>query len=203
VPTYSPNRADQPSSAGSEPRPIEQRIEHFLQTPDFADSWPNGLAAATLQPQVAISWLKGWDAACTTWTSADAPYFGLSCQTPGQIIFFLCVLDAPIGYLAKASKNLCVREDIDSTLLESRFQAPRVNHFHLQRNIINFHPCSAGLFCTTRFPAPPTRLGARFLTVNAKKMSKSRAPFIMGPHLPGLSESGILRYYLRPNSPAA
>ena len=133
------------------------------------------------------SGLQEWD------ISRDAPYFGFEIpDAPGK--YFYVWLDAPIGYMA-SFKNLCDRESLDF----DQFWAPDSNaelyHF-IGKDIVNFHALFwPAMLSGANFRTPTKVCVHGFVTVNGKKMSKSRGTFINARcYLEHLNPE-YLRYY--------
>lgn len=197
--TYIPTDLINPRSRLSGAAPIEKTSTHyFFELPAFVDllkAWTRG---GHLQAQVANKldeWLQeglqAWD------ISRDAPYFGF--EIPGASgKYFYVWMDAPIGYMASFQK-LCDKESIHfSDYWQSEAaakQGTELYHF-IGKDIIHFH----GLF----WPAVLSAAGYRtpsaiyahgFLTVNGKKMSKSRGTFIKARTYLQDLDAEYLRYY--------
>jgi len=194
--TYAPTDLKNPVSAISGATPIDKESEHyFFKLADFEPmlrEWTKGNHTQDAISNKLNEWfesgLQSWD------ISRDAPYFGFEIpDAPGK--YFYVWLDAPMGYMA-SFKNLCDRTD---SLEFDDFWAPdstaELYHF-IGKDIINFH----GLFWPAMLDSAgfrqPTAIYAHgFLTVNGKKMSKSRGTFIKAEtyleHLP----AEYLRYY--------
>ncbi|KKN57876.1 hypothetical protein LCGC14_0557540, partial [marine sediment metagenome] len=125
--------------------------------------------------------------------SRDAPYFGFEIpDAPGK--FFYVWLDAPIGYLA-SFKNLCNREGIDFEHFWKADSTAEVYHF-IGKDIINFHALFwPAMLHDAGFRTPTAVWAHGFVTVNGKKMSKSRGTFIMARTYLDHLNPEYLRYY--------
>jgi len=193
--TYSPTELINPRSAVSGATPIEKESEHFFfKLPDFADFLAKWTRSGTLQPQVANKLAEWLDAGLHDWDiSRDAPYFGFEVpDAPGK--YFYVWLDAPIGYLA-SFKNLCVREGIDFEHFWKADSTAEVYHF-IGKDIINFHALFwPAILHDTGFRTPTAVWAHGFVTVNGKKMSKSRGTFIMARTYLDFLNPEYLRYY--------
>jgi methionyl-tRNA synthetase len=139
--------------------------------------------------------LAEWlDAGLQEWDiSRDAPYFGFEIpDAPGK--FFYVWLDAPIGYLA-SFKNLCNRENIDFEHFWKADSEAEVYHF-IGKDIINFHALFwPSMLHDAGFRTPTAVWAHGFVTVNGKKMSKSRGTFIMARTYLDHLNPEYLRYY--------
>ena len=194
--TYDATDLINPHSAISETKPILKESEHlFFDLPKYQSFLEHWTGSGTLQPQISNklkewlgSGLKAWD------ISRDAPYFGF--QIPGtENKYFYVWMDAPIGYLA-SFENLCrQRDDIKFDEFWSRDTNTEVHHF-IGKDIVNFH----ALFWPAMLDASdfrtPTKVNAHgFVTVNGKKMSKSRGTFILAKDYLKVLNPEYLRYY--------
>ncbi|CAA0096479.1 methionine--tRNA ligase [Zhongshania aliphaticivorans] len=193
--TYTPAELINPRSAISGATPIEKSSTHFFfKLGDFENLLRNWTASDALQPQIANKLREWLDAGLQSWDiSRDAPYFGFEIPgAPGK--FFYVWLDAPIGYMASCA-NWCEKNGRDFNEYWGLGSTAELYHF-IGKDIINFH----GLFWPAMLDSAgfrqPTAIYAHgFLTVNGKKMSKSRGTFIKAEtylkHLP----AEYLRYY--------
>ncbi|MEH6648460.1 MAG: methionine--tRNA ligase [Motiliproteus sp.] len=194
--TYSATELINPRSAISGATPIEKESEHFFfKLPDFTEMLKQWTRSGTLQDEVANKLSEWLDSGLQQWDiSRDAPYFGF--EIPGQPgKYFYVWLDAPIGYMA-SFKNLCDKtpglEFDDYWNSDSRAE---LYHF-IGKDIINFHALfwPAMLSCSG-FRTPSAVYAHGFLTVNGKKMSKSRGTFIKARTYLDHLNPEYLRYY--------
>ncbi|MFT6916915.1 MAG: methionyl-tRNA synthetase [Motiliproteus sp.] len=194
--TYGASELINPRSAISGATPIDKESVHFFfKLPDFTEMLQEWTRSGALQEEITnklAEWLDGglheWD------ISRDAPYFGFEIPgEPGK--YFYVWLDAPIGYMA-SFKNLCDKTpglafddywNSDSTA--------ELYHF-IGKDIINFHALfwPAMLSCAD-FRTPTAVHAHGFLTVNGKKMSKSRGTFIKARTYLDHLDPEYLRYY--------
>ena len=193
--TYTPAELINPRSAVSGATPIEKESEHyFFKLPEFTDFLTKWTRSGALQPQVANKLAEWLDAGLQEWDiSRDAPYFGFEIpDAPGK--FFYVWLDAPIGYLA-SFKNLCNRENIDFEHFWKVDSTAEVYHF-IGKDIINFHALFwPAMLYDAGFRTPTAVWAHGFVTVNGKKMSKSRGTFIMARTYLDHLNPEYLRYY--------
>lgn len=193
--TYSPADLINPKSAISGATPVEKASTHYFFTlPAFEDLLKEWTRSGRLQEQVANKLGEWLDMGLQEWDiSRDAPYFGFEIpDAPGK--YFYVWLDAPIGYMA-SFQNYCDRSELNFDDYWSRDSSAELYHF-IGKDIINFH----GLF----WPAMLDSAGYRkpsaiyvhgFLTVNGKKMSKSRGTFIKAQTYLEHLDAEYLRYY--------
>lgn len=194
--TYSPMELINPKSAISGATPIEKDSEHFFfKLPEFTEFLKEWTRSGTLQPQIANKLSEWLDSGLQEWDiSRDAPYFGFEIPNqPGK--YFYVWLDAPIGYMA-SFKNLCEkREDLDFDEYWKAGSDTELYHF-IGKDIINFHALFWPAMLSCADYRTPTGVHAHgFVTVNGKKMSKSRGTFIKArTYLEHLNPE-YLRYY--------
>ena len=193
--TYTPAELINPRSAISGATPIEKESTHyFFKLAEFTEMLRSWTRSDSLQPQIANKLNEWLDAGLHSWDiSRDAPYFGFEIpNAPGK--YFYVWLDAPIGYMASCA-NWCAKTDRNFDDYWGKDSSAELYHF-IGKDIINFH----GLFWPAMLDSAgfrqPTAIYAHgFLTVNGKKMSKSRGTFIKAEtylqHLP----AEYLRYY--------
>lgn len=194
--TYTPTELIDPKSAISGATPIEKESQHFFfKLPEFQDFLQTWTRSGTLQPQIANKLAEWLDAGLQEWDiSRDAPYFGFEIPGhPGK--YFYVWLDAPIGYMA-SFRNLCARrEDLNFDDYWATDSEAELYHF-IGKDIVNFHALfwPAMLSCAN-FRTPTAVFAHGFVTVNGKKMSKSRGTFIKArTYLEHLNPE-YLRYY--------
>ena len=162
---------------------FESMLRDWIETIDIHDSVKAKLS------EWFTTGLKNWD------ISRDEPYFGF--KIPGEESkYFYVWLDAPVGYLASL-KNLCDKDN-NSYQYDDYFSkdtTTRLIHF-IGKDIIYFH----SLF----WPAVLEGAGLKkpdgiyvngFLTVNGKKMSKSRGTMIKARTYLNHINPEYLRYY--------
>ena len=193
--TYAPTDLINPVSVISGATPIEKASTHFFfKLPEFSDFLKTWTRAGHVQEEVANKlgeWLEGglheWD------ISRDAPYFGFEIpDAPGK--YFYVWPDAPIGYMA-SFRNLCEREGIDFDTFWGEQAESELYHF-IGKDIVNFHALFwPAMLSSAGFRTPTAVCVHGFLTVNGKKMSKSRGTFINArSYLDNLNPE-YLRYY--------
>ncbi len=194
--TYSPTELIDPRSTISGATPVEKQSEHlFFTLPEFTDFLKNWTRSGALQTQVAnklAEWLEGglqeWD------ISRDAPYFGFEIPGhPGK--YFYVWVDAPIGYMA-SFKHLCARSDYDFDAYWREGSTAELYHF-IGKDIVNFHTLFwPAMLKSAGFRTPTAVHVHGFLTVDGKKMSKSRGTFINARTYLQHLDPEYLRYYL-------
>jgi len=194
--TYTPNDLVDPISVLSGTQPVWKESEHyFFRLSAFDKRLREWITSADLHQNI-TSKLEEWFAAgLQDWDiSRDAPYFGF--LIPGtEDKYFYVWLDAPMGYVA-SFLNLCkYRDDLDFDEYWTPGHDTEVYHF-IGKDIVYFHTLFwPAVLEGSGFRQPDSVFAHGFLTVNGKKMSKSRGTFIKGrTYLKHLNPS-CLRYY--------
>jgi len=195
--TYKPTDLINPISVISGNKPSQKESEHyFLKLKDSESMLKEWIQTIDIHSSVKSKlneWfktgLKNWD------ISRDDPYFGFKIPKEDDKYFYVW-LDAPMGYFASL-KNLCEQKG-NSFDYQSYIDPDNENqliHF-IGKDIIYFHALfwpavldGAGL------KKPDSIYVNGFLTVNGKKMSKSRGTMIkVRTYLDHLNPE-YLRYY--------
>lgn len=193
--TYAPTDLINPKSAISGATPIKKESTHyFFNLPAFTDFLKQWTRAGHVPTEIANKLSEWLDGGLQEWDiSRDAPYFGFEIpDAPGK--YFYVWLDAPIGYMA-SFKNLCDREGIDFDTYWNRDSSAELYHF-IGKDIVNFHALFWPAMLSDAGYRTPTRICVHgFLTVNGKKMSKSRGTFINARTYLDHLHPEYLRYY--------
>ncbi len=193
--TYSPTELINPKSVISGATPIEKESEHFFfRLPEFQSFLQEWTRAGHLQTEVANKLAEWLDTGLQEWDiSRDAPYFGFEIpDAPGK--YFYVWLDAPVGYMA-SYKNLCDRKGLDWLEAWKKDSPFELYHF-IGKDIVNFHALFwPAMLSSAEFRTPTKVCVHGFLTVNGKKMSKSRGTFINARTYLNHLQPEYLRYY--------
>lgn len=193
--TYQPLDLIDPKSVLSGATPVARQSKHlFFTLPAFADYLKEWTRAGHLQPEVANKLAEWLDAGLQEWDiSRDAPYFGF--EIPGETgKYFYVWLDAPIGYMA-SFKHYCDREGLDFDSYWQEGSEAELYHF-IGKDIINFHALFwPAMLSSAQFRTPTKICAHGFLTVDGKKMSKSRGTFINAKTYLDHLNPEYLRYY--------
>ena len=193
--TYAPTDLIDAKSAISGATPIAKESTHyFFKLPEFSDYLKQWTRAGHVSDEIANKLSEWLDAGLKEWDiSRDAPYFGFEIpDAPGK--YFYVWLDAPIGYMA-SFKNLCDREGIDFDRFWAKDVSTELYHF-IGKDIVNFHALFwPAILKSTGFRTPNKVCVHGFLTVNGKKMSKSRGTFINARTYLDHLNPEYLRYY--------
>jgi methionyl-tRNA synthetase len=193
--TYDPLDLTDAVSSLSGTTPIKKVSEHYFfalsRYEDMLQAW---LKSSALQPEVANKLGEWFEAGLTDWDiSRDAPYFGF--KIPGtDDKYFYVWLDAPIGYLA-AFKKLCDEQGLDFDAYWKEGSTHEVYHF-IGKDITYFHALFWPAVLTGAGMRKPTGVYAHgFLTIDGKKMSKSRGTFVQAKDYLAHLNPEHLRYY--------
>lgn len=193
--TYQPMDLINPKSVISGATPIARESEHlFFTLPEFSDFLKKWTRAGHLQNEVANKMAEWLDSGLQEWDiSRDAPYFGFEIPNhPGK--YFYVWLDAPIGYIASL-KNYTDKNGGDWKTFWNKDSTAEVYHF-IGKDIVNFHALFWPAMLHSAGFRTPTKLFVHgFLTVNGKKMSKSRGTFINARTYLDHLDPECLRYY--------
>lgn len=193
--TYAPMDLLNPVSVISGATPIAKASEHFFfdlpACTNFLKQWTR---AGHLQEEVANKMAEWLDSGLQPWDiSRDAPYFGFEIpNAPGK--FFYVWLDAPVGYMA-SFQYFCQQHNIDFNEYWNQESKAELYHF-IGKDIINFHALFwPALLHNSGFRTPTQIFAHGFLTVDGKKMSKSRGTFIRTQSYLKHLQPEYLRYY--------
>ena len=193
--TYSPVDLINPISVISGTTPVEKESEHyFFKLPEFTAFLKDWVGSGTVQKEVANKLSEWLDSGLQEWDiSRDAPYFGFEIpDAPGK--YFYVWLDAPIGYMA-SFKNLCDRDGLDFDYFWKKDSPTELYHF-IGKDIVNFHALFWPAMLKSAEYRTPTKICVHgFVTVNGKKMSKSRGTFINARCYLDHLHPEYLRYY--------
>ena len=193
--TYQASELQDPKSTLSGAVPVLKDTEHLFfeldQHTAFLKDWTR---SGRLQSEVAnklAEWIEGglksWD------ISRDAPYFGFGIPDhPGT--YFYVWLDAPIGYMG-AFKEWCDKNNFDFDSVWGPESDAEVYHF-IGKDIVNFHCLFWPAMLNQANYRTPTGVNVHgFVTVDGRKMSKSRGTFIKARTYLDHLDPEYLRYY--------
>lgn len=193
--TYDPTELKNPVSAVSGATPITKDSEHhFFKLGDFEQDLKSWTQGGHLQTEVSRKLNEWFESGLQDWDiSRDAPYFGFEIpDAPNK--FFYVWLDAPIGYLA-SFKNYCDRSGVDFNEFMKPDSTAEMIHF-IGKDIIYFHALFwPAMLQGAGFRLPNSIFAHGFLTVDGKKMSKSRGTFIKARTYLDHLNPEYLRYY--------
>ena len=196
--TYEATELLNPKSIFTGNKPTVKESEHlFFDVGSCSENLKKWISDTNLQSAVEnkiqewfVDGLKPWD------ISRDAPYFGF--KIPGyEDKYFYVWLDAPIGYIASLENYLKKKNiDKDSRELWGEQSDTEIYHF-IGKDIMNFHtlfwPC---MLETAGFKKPTNVFIHGFMTLNGKKMSKSKKNFLLVDDYLQVLQPDFIRYYL-------
>ncbi len=194
--TYTPDQVIDPVSILSGTRPIWKESEHyFFKLSEFPAVLKDWIAKAKLHRNITSKLEEWFETGLQDWDiSRDAPYFGF--KIPGTADkYFYVWLDAPMGYVA-SFLNLCKRRpELDFDAYWKADSPHEVYHF-IGKDIVYFHTLFWPAVLHGAGMRTPTSVFAHgFLTVDGKKMSKSRGTFINARTFADHLDPNCLRYY--------
>jgi len=197
--TYRPTDLIEPKSVLTGETPIEKDSEHYFfklsKLTEDVKSWLDN--NKKLQPEV-VNKLNEWvEQGLQDWDiSRDSPYFGFSIPNTDGKKFFYVWLDAPIGYIA-SFKDYCNKNDLNFDAYWSNSSKEQTELYHfIGKDIIYFHALFwPSILKNVNYKAPEGVFANGFLTVNGKKMSKSRGTFITARKCLDFIQPVYLRYY--------
>ena len=174
--------------------PVVRESHHlFLTLSDLEKELREFANSGALDDEVrnfVTSWL---DEGLQAWNiSRDKPYFGF--EIPGYPDkYFYVWMDAPIGYIA-TTKNWC---DRNGKSLDTYWKDKDTEIWHfIGKDIIYFHTLFwPAMLKESGFKMPDHVHAHGFLTVNGKKMSKSRGTFILASRYLEVLPAAYLRFY--------
>jgi methionyl-tRNA synthetase len=177
-------------------RPLWKESEHyFFRLSEFGDRLRKWIGTASLHRSITSKLEEWFEAGLMDWDiSRDAPYFGF--LIPGtEDKYFYVWLDAPVGYVA-SFLNLCRRQEgLDFDEYWTPGNDTEVYHF-IGKDIVYFHTLFwPAVLEGAGFRTPTSVCAHGFLTVNGKKMSKSRGTFINARTYLDHLDPSHLRYY--------
>jgi len=201
--TYSPTDLIDPFSTISGSKPVMRKSTHyFFKLSKFSGKlkkWFNSKSSG-IQPEIR-NWLLGWlEKGLVDWCiSRDAPYFGFaipgSKKECGSEKYFYVWLDAPIGYIS-STQNYCqnVLKNEPKVNWENYWKDGEVYHI-IGKDIVYFHYLFwPAMLMAMEIPLPKLNVHG-FITVNGKKMSKSRGTFFTAADFNKLYGAESLRFY--------
>ena len=194
--TYSPTELINPKSAVSGASPVEKDSDHlFFELAHFEEMLKTWTQQDNhLQPAIANKLNEWFESGLRAWDiSRDAPYFGF--EIPGETNkFFYVWLDAPVGYMA-SFKAYCNANELSFDEFWQPNSTTELYHF-IGKDIINFHALFwPAMLSGANYRTPNAIFAHGFLTVDGKKMSKSRGTFIMAKSYLEHLNPEYLRYY--------
>jgi len=193
--TYSTTELKNARSVISGATPIEKDSEHyFFDLPQFEKELEDWTKAGHLQEQVTNKLAEWFEQGLQQWDiSRDKPYFGFKIPETEDKYFYVW-LDAPIGYMA-SFKKLCDNSELNFDDFFNKDSDTELYHF-IGKDIIYFHALFwPATLMGSNFRTPSGVFAHGFLSVNGRKMSKSRGTFINARTYLENLDPEYLRYY--------
>ncbi len=189
---YDTTELKNPYSTITNSAPILKSTKHyFFKLSSFSDKLSKWVETSDIQEEVK-NWLRNWikDGLKDWCISRDAPYFGFpipnSEKEAGAKKFFYVWLDAPIGYIS-STKNFTEN-------WKDYWYKGNVTHF-LGKDIVYFHYLFwIAMFMGVGIPLPKLSTHG-FITINGRKMSKSRGTFFTAKEFRALFHPEAIRFY--------
>jgi len=196
--TYSPTDLIEPKCAICGAVPALRTSRHlFFKLSDFRDFLVDWTSHPYRLQEAVKAFVRDWiDQGLRDWDiSRDGPYFGF--KVPGEEDkFFYVWMDAPIGYIA-ATEHYTARSDSGGSLEDywNPDSDAEIHHF-IGKDIAYFHTLFwPATLKAADYKTPDEVHVHGFLTVDGRKMSKSRGTFITARRFCELLDPWCLRYY--------
>lgn len=194
--TYNANELLNPISIYSNTKPIIiNSMNYFFKLPaltKFVQQWIcNNHVQHSVKKKI-IEWLiiglEEWN------ISRDGPYFGFKIPNTINKYFYVWV-DAPIGYIANFKTFCQYKNKINFNNYWKKNSYTEIYHF-IGKDIINFHALFwPAILYSTKYNTPSAIFVHGFLTINGKKMSKSKGTFINAKTYLRYINPEYIRYY--------
>jgi methionyl-tRNA synthetase len=184
---------DPVSTVSGNPPILKESMHYFFRLGDYEPKLKKLFETGYVQKSVQNKLDEWFEAGLRDWDiSRDGPYFGF--KIPGEEDkYFYVWLDAPIGYMASC-QNYCMKNGLDFEQLWNN-EEYEIYHF-IGKDIMYFHALFWPALLMSAGMRMPTKLFVHgFLTVNGKKMSKSKGTFIMASTYLKHLDPQYLRYY--------
>lgn len=196
--TYNALELKEPVSVLSNTKPVSKASEqYFLSLAPYTDFLREWITQDILSPQASrklLEWFDNHKKLEDLAISREAPYFGF--LIPGtQDKYFYVWLDAPIGYIA-IFKQLCQQKPaLDFDNYWSTHTSTELYHV-IGKDIVKFHALFwPAMLEGAKFRLPTHLFVHGFLTLEGRKMSKSRGTFITAHQYLEHLNPEYLRYY--------
>ena len=200
--TYEPTDLVNPFSTITKTKPVlKETIHYYFKLSEFSDflrAWVSD-EKSCIQKEVK-NWLMRWlDDGLKDWCiSRDEPYFGFeipgSKEETGEQKYFYVWLDAPIGYLSSTEKY-CLDHGGGGNWRDYWQGEDTAVFQFLGKDIVYFHYLFwVAMLHAMEVPTPYFHVNG-FITVDGKKMSKSRGTFFTAEEFYDLYGGENLRFY--------
>lgn len=168
--------------------PIKKKAEHyFFKLSKFEDKLKEWLENSDFQPEIKNQVLEWINKGLRDWCiSREGPYFGFKIPNEENLYYYVW-LDAPIGYIASTKNYTKDWKDY--------WKKGKIKHI-IGKDIIYFHFLFwPAMLMGVGFNLPNDIMVHGFLTVNNKKMSKSRGTFFTAREFLEHFDPEYLRFY--------
>jgi methionyl-tRNA synthetase len=176
-------------------KPSQQYFLVLAHYQEFLIKWLNSDAIPESTKNKLLEWVQSKSGLNNLAISREAPYFGFLIPKTQNKYFYVWI-DAPVGYIA-IFKQLCKER---SSLVFSDYwkDDKKTELYHvIGKDIVKFHAIFWPVMLKAAHFRLPTRLFVHgFLTIDGRKMSKSRGTFITAKHYQDHLPPEYLRYYL-------
>ena len=192
--TYTPIELKNPISVISGTAPTVRESEHFFFRLQKFESELRAWVPAHVDAAIAHKLEEWFEVGLRDWDiSRDEPYFGFEIPgNPGK--YFYVWFDATIGYMA-SFLNLCRQSELDFDTFWEKESEAELYHF-IGKDIVYFHTLFwPSVLSGANYRKPTGIFVHGFLTVDGKKMSKSRGTFITAKTFAKHLDPDFLRYY--------
>ena len=192
--TYEPTELKNPLSVLSNTKPMTKDTNHyFFNLKDFRDYLSKWTKNNNLQPAIKNKldeWLNdnlnNWD------ITRDSPYFGFKIPNEENKYFYVW-MDATIGYIAALQEFAENNDRYKNSWSDEKYG--EIYHF-IGKDIAYFHALFwPSILKGAGYRTPNGIFCHGFLTVDGKKMSKSRGTFIKASDYLKYLDPEFLRYY--------
>ncbi|WP_343192676.1 methionine--tRNA ligase [Buchnera aphidicola (Taiwanaphis decaspermi)] len=194
--TYNPIELIDPYSTVSHSKPVLKKTNHlFFNLSFFKKFLKKWQKSNVLQKQVYNKMKEWFKIGLKDWNiSRDKPYFGF--KIPGfPNKYFYVWLDAPIGYISNFY-DLSRKKNIDFYNFWKKTTKTELYHF-IGKDITYFHSLFWPAILKASNLRQPTKIFVHgYLTINGKKISKSKGDIITSSEWIKKLDSDSLRYYL-------
>ncbi|OGV25890.1 MAG: methionine--tRNA ligase [Legionellales bacterium RIFCSPHIGHO2_12_FULL_37_14] len=193
--SYHPSELVDPVSILSNTKPItKESVHYFFNLPKYEQFLKAWTQEGHLQTEMANKLAEWFSEGLKTWDiSRDAPYFGFLIPDTKDKYFYVW-LDAPIGYMASCQKY-CQETGATFADFWQKDSSCELYHF-VGKDILYFHALFwPAVLYATGYRLPTAIYTHGFLTINGKKMSKSRGTFIEAKAYLKHLNPQYLRYY--------
>jgi methionyl-tRNA synthetase len=192
--TYSPTELINPKSILSDTEPKTKDTNHYFfnlkQFKNYLVEWTNNHNLQSSIKNKLNEWLNDnlndWD------ITRDAPYFGFRIPNEKDKYFYVW-LDAPIGYISSFEEFSETNKSFDDIWKDEN--KGEIYHF-IGKDIAYFHALFwPSILKGAGYRTPTSIFCHGFLTVDGKKMSKSKGTFIKASDYLKYLDPEFLRYY--------